>query len=137
MSHGQYFVGAFGYADDIILLCPSLKGICDMMRMCEEYATSHSILFNGKKSKYLVFGNYKHCVSLIINNEEVPRSESALNFGHLLHTKDTDNQLIEDAIKGLNKTFMVLWQDLVHVTLPLRTEYFTNIASQPDILRKV
>ena len=102
---GQYFVGAFGYADDIILLCPSLKGMRDMIKICEEYAASHSILFNGKKSKYLVFGNYKYNVSLIVNNEEVPRSESALHLGHLLHTKDTDNQLTEDAIKGFNKSF--------------------------------
>ena len=102
---GQYFVGAFGYADDIILLCPSLKGMREMVKICEEYAISHNILFNGKKSKYLVFGNYKYNVSLSVNNEMVPRSESALHLGHLLHTKDTYNQLTEDAIKGFNKSY--------------------------------
>ena len=102
---GHHFVGAFGYADDIILLCPSLKGMREMVKICEEYAISHNILFNGKKSKYLVFGNYKYNVSLSVNNEMVPRSESALHLGHLLHTKDTYNQLTEDAIKWFNKSY--------------------------------
>ena len=31
---GQYFVGAFGYADDIILLCLSLGGMCEMVEIC-------------------------------------------------------------------------------------------------------
>ena len=102
---GQYFVGAFGYADDIILLCLSLKGMREMVKICEEYAISHNILFIGKKSKYLVFRNYKYNVSQIFDNEKVPRSESALHLGHLLHTRDTYNQLTEDAIKELNKSF--------------------------------
>ena len=99
------FVGAFGYADDIILLCPSLKGMQEMVKICEEYASLHSILFNGKKSKYLVFGDYKYNVSLTVNNEKVPRSESAIHLGHLLHTKDTYNEMTEDAIKSFNKSF--------------------------------
>ena len=64
----NYFVGAFGYADNIILLCPSLQGMREMLKICEEYAATHSILFNGKKSKYFVFGNYSCNVSLTVNN---------------------------------------------------------------------
>ena len=56
---GHHYVGAFGYADDIILLCPSLQGMREMVKTCEDYATRYNILFNGKKSVYLVFGNYK------------------------------------------------------------------------------
>ena len=47
---GQYFVGAFEHADDIILLCPSLRGMREMAKVCVEYTMSHNILFNGKKS---------------------------------------------------------------------------------------
>ena len=44
---GHYYVGALGYADDIILLCPSLSGMHDMIKTCEEYAKDHQILLNG------------------------------------------------------------------------------------------
>ena len=56
-SHiGHNFAGVFGYADDLILLSPSLTGLKNMIKICEEYAAEHDILFNGKKSKYLIFG---------------------------------------------------------------------------------
>ena len=53
---GHHFVGALGYADDIILLCPTAYGLMKMIKICEDYANEHSILFNGKKSKFMVFG---------------------------------------------------------------------------------
>ena len=56
---GHHYVGVFGYADDIILLCPSVTGLIKMIKICEEYANEHDILFNEKKSKYLVFGSRK------------------------------------------------------------------------------
>ena len=88
---GHYNVGALGYADDILLLCPNVAGLREMIEICEEYAKEHDILFNGNKSKYLIFGNYKYNPVVRVNNEIVPRSESALHLGHLLHTKDTTN----------------------------------------------
>ena len=53
---GNYYCGAFGYADDIILLCPSTTGMEDMIKICERYADKHYIKFNGNKSKLLIFG---------------------------------------------------------------------------------
>ena len=43
---GHHFVGVLGYADDLILLCPSVTGLKEMIRTCEEYADEHDILFN-------------------------------------------------------------------------------------------
>ena len=52
---GQHYCGILGFADDIILLCPTLDGLRKIIKICEEYALSHSILFNGSKSKLLIF----------------------------------------------------------------------------------
>ena len=101
---GNHFVGAFGYADDIILLCPSLQGMREMVKICENYAAMHKILFNGKKSVYLVFGNYKYNVSLTVNNEKVSRSTSAIHLGHFFHTENTSKELTENAIKDFHKS---------------------------------
>ena len=99
------FVGALGYADDIILLCPSVYGLKDMIKICEEYASEHDIIFNGKKSKYLVFGDYKYNPTIKVNNEEVTRSESALHLGHLLWTKDTQNSLVDHTLRSFKSSF--------------------------------
>ena len=47
---GHHFVGALGYADDLILLSPSLTGLMNMIKLCEDYACDHDILFNGKRA---------------------------------------------------------------------------------------
>ena len=102
---GHHFVGALGYADDIILLCPSVTGLNKMISICVEYADEHNILFNGKKSKYLVFGTYKYNHTVRVKNEIVERCDSAMHLGHILHTKNTHDALIDHAIEKLNNSF--------------------------------
>ena len=35
---GRTFAGAFGYADDLALISPSLSGLRQMIKICEQYA---------------------------------------------------------------------------------------------------
>ena len=53
------FAGAFGYADDIVLLAPSLDALRHMIGICEDYAQEFHILFNPSKSK-LMYYNVSH-----------------------------------------------------------------------------
>ena len=73
-----------------------------MIRICEDYASDHDILFNGNKSKYLIFGNHSYNSPLYVNNEQVSKCESALYLGHLLDTKDTNNALVKHAKNAFN-----------------------------------
>ena len=104
-SINHILTGALGYTDDIILICPSATAMKEMIKMCEDYAKDHNILFNGKKSKYLIFGEYKYNPIITVNNEIVPRCDSAIHLGHLLNTKNTRNAMIEHSIKEFNKSF--------------------------------
>ncbi len=51
------FVGCFIYADDITLLAPSSEALNSMLRICSDYAQSHSIIFNPSKTKCMFFTN--------------------------------------------------------------------------------
>ena len=102
---GPHFVGALGYADDIMLLCPTVEGLRMMIKICEEYANEHSIMFNGSKSKYLVFGNYKYNPTIQVNNETVSRCTSAMHLGHMLHTENTKKELIDQAVTEFKKGY--------------------------------
>ena len=44
---GNYYFGALGYADDIVLICPTKEGLRNMIRICETYAAEHDLIFNG------------------------------------------------------------------------------------------
>ena len=52
---GKVYVGAFGYADDIKLLAPSVAALKSMISICENYARRFNILFNGKKSELIIY----------------------------------------------------------------------------------
>ena len=62
-------------------------------------------MFNGSKSKYLVFGNYKYNPTIQVNNENVSRCVSALHLGHFLHTENTTKELIDHAVIEFKKSY--------------------------------
>ena len=46
---GLTYAGAFGYADDIALVSPSIYGLKKMISICESYAQDYHITFNPAK----------------------------------------------------------------------------------------
>ena len=60
-----YFTGMFGYADDLLLICPSRDGLQKMVTIAEKYAREHKIAFSTdinptkSKTKGIIFSNKK------------------------------------------------------------------------------
>ena len=50
------YMGVLSYADDITLLCPSIRGLNCMLNICSEYADNYDITFNSKKTLCIKFG---------------------------------------------------------------------------------
>ena len=46
---GNKFLGVFGYADDLTLICPTLSGLQEMLNVCEDFSKDYNILFNAPK----------------------------------------------------------------------------------------
>ena len=42
------------YADDLVLLCPSHRGMQELLETCEKYGSENDIIFNTKKSVVLI-----------------------------------------------------------------------------------
>ena len=51
------YTGAISYADDIILSCPSIRGLNRMQDICNKFAAEHYLIFNSKKSLAIKYGN--------------------------------------------------------------------------------
>ena len=58
------FLAALIYADDVALLAPSMKGLCNLLDASYEYCVDWDICLNPKKSKLMYFG--KDCNDLFI-----------------------------------------------------------------------
>lgn len=100
---GPYYSGMLGYADDLLLLCPSRGGLQEMLTIAQNYAQSHNVGFstnpNPKKSKTkgIIF-RYKNDKSetakLELCGNKLPWVEGAKYLGNRL--TDQINGLKED-----------------------------------------
>ena len=51
------YAGALSYADDITLLCPSVWGLNEMLKISNKYRLENNINFNSKKTVCIQFGS--------------------------------------------------------------------------------
>ncbi len=50
---GNTFCEVMGYADDIILLAPTVTGMKHMLEICTKYGMEYNVLFNPDKTKLI------------------------------------------------------------------------------------
>ncbi|XP_048002070.1 uncharacterized protein LOC125238707 [Leguminivora glycinivorella] len=90
-------VNNISYADDMVLLTPSVRAMRKLLGICEEYVGKHGLLYNAKKSEYMVFkavgGKLPESVPVIkLNNNELKRVHAFKYLGHYV-TDDLKDQL--------------------------------------------
>ena len=59
------------YADDVVLLAPSLDALREMLAICETYATEYHLLFNPSNSKLMYFNISHENLSVKLCDKEV------------------------------------------------------------------
>ena len=93
------FSGALGYADDLVLLSPSLYGMRAMVSICERYAHDFKILFNPNKSKLLCC-NVKdtNMIKMTLCGKPVEIVDSMQYLGNYV-SRDTCDRNIESVIQ--------------------------------------
>ena len=47
--YGNHYMGVYCYTDDIGLLPPTLTGLKEMLKLCEDYALKHKIILTSLK----------------------------------------------------------------------------------------
>ena len=52
---GNLSCNNIAYADDMVLLSPSAKGLNCLLGVCESYAKKHDVVYNTTKSKVMLF----------------------------------------------------------------------------------
>jgi hypothetical protein len=84
---GRCFVGALAYADDIVLLAPTAGALRTMLSICDEYADDFDVIFNARKSRWLLMGRSAMTgpePMFYINGKSIERVGEWLHLGHLI-----------------------------------------------------
>ena len=93
---GGMWIGACGFADDILLLAPSRSAMAQMLKTCEQFATKNHLQFSTdpdpvkSKSKciFMTGPRLRHTpkpVPLQLYEVDLPWVEKATHLGHELH----------------------------------------------------
>ncbi|XP_072946616.1 uncharacterized protein [Epargyreus clarus] len=99
------FVNNISYADDMVLLSPSIKGLRQLLSICERYAEVHGLRYNADKSKLLVFsaGNkrYQYIPPVWIKGTPLKRVSKFKYLGHWVAADQRDDVDIERERRAL------------------------------------
>ncbi len=119
---------AFGYADDLKLLTPTVQALHILTDICIEYAAKYDILFNGKKSLLMIYKCTKNCPpdpAIIINDVQVPQVHEVIHLGHMLSDdiyKFSSTKCVED----FNSQSNIFNANMKHANSNIRNELFQN-----------
>ena len=98
------FVGVIVYADDIVLLSPTLDGLQEMIKTCSDYTTQHNLSFsthnNPKKSKTkcMSFLKIKRILrNMKLNDKKLPWVNSVKHLGTTI--TDALNDMGQDLLE--------------------------------------
>ena len=96
-------MGAFCYADDLSLLCPSFTSIKEMLRTCVIYAEEHKILFIAKKRQLLHFTkSSKSKDPQLFRNDDsiIPYVDTCNHLSNTISIK-SDKIILDNAVNDL------------------------------------
>lgn len=98
-------VNNISYADDMVLLGPSVGAIRKLVAICEAYVAEHGLRYNSKKSEVLIFksGNVKpvHVPPIMLNGVALNVVSSFRYLGHIVNEELKDDADIERERRAL------------------------------------
>ena len=89
----NYYAGCFGYADDLIFLCPSRSGLQEMLEIAQNYVNEHNISFSThpepakSKTKGIIFSRTPMKFTpdpLVLDGNPLPWIEHANYLGNVI-----------------------------------------------------
>ena len=96
----------FGYADDLALIAPSVKGLNALLEICDRFAKRNDIIYSTIKSKCMMIhaGRRPSFVPppVYLSNDALEYVESFRYLDHIITTNFRDDSDIEREIKSLN-----------------------------------
>ncbi|XP_026330932.1 uncharacterized protein LOC113238310 [Hyposmocoma kahamanoa] len=117
----------------MVLLAPSISALRKLIRVCEEYAVSHGLMYNVKKTEYMVFevASGEFCAPIMLNGTPLKRVSHFKYLVHYIADDLKDNMDIKCEHKTLsvkaNLLALRFAQCMVEVQVTLLRAYCTPL----------
>lgn len=98
-------INNLSYADDMVLLSPSISALRKLIKICESYAAIHGLLYNVKKSELLIFKrrgiSEENSLPVHLNGAVLKRVTEFKYLGHIVTEDLSDTKDIERERRAL------------------------------------
>ena len=123
--------GAFGYADDIMFLSPSVSGLQNMLDCRSEFAYTYNVKFNPSKSKCITFSQKKNIGSpeLYMNDVKLDNVQLVTHLGHIFTSDLSDDKDIMHQTSMYNRKANAVLSYFKHTTGDLRVKIVLSYCS--------
>ncbi|XP_048480375.1 uncharacterized protein LOC125489232 [Plutella xylostella] len=101
---GDVYINNLSYADDMVLLSPSIEGLRRLLDTCARYAEAHGLKYNEKKTEMMVFRSGKgpeRVLPLFLRGAPVRVVETFRYLGHVLTSDLRDDADLERERRAL------------------------------------
>ena len=130
---GALIVNHLLYADDIILISPSSRGLHRLLRECEDYGLANDIVFNASKSAVMCFrskSSIKFKIpDFVLSNATIPRVNVFKYLGHFLSDCSSDALDIERQRKKIFMQGNSLKRKFYMCTIDVKITLFQSFCS--------
>ena len=126
---GKLFYGVLAYADDIILLAPSLSALRVMLDFCSNYAVLHNITFNAMKSYCIRFSLHDISVeqfTALLQGARLTWLKKIKHLGHTLLASLNDSEDIICKQNDFTFQFNYFTSRFRNVSISLKIHLFKN-----------
>ena len=117
---GDLFMGALGYADDVVIIAPTVCSLKSMLRICDDFGKEFHVKFNSNKYQLLHYPCTTNATvdNLIYDNYLIKCQSIATHLGHTIGPA-AKTKAIEDgvdkfivALNGIIATFKDAYCDV-------------------------
>ena len=92
---GNLSCNNIAYADDMVLLSPSAKGLNCILGVCESYAKKHDVVYNTTKSKMMLFPcktlNVNPKLLMVLDEDQMEQIYEYVYLSHVITPNLNDN----------------------------------------------
>ncbi|XP_049871256.1 uncharacterized protein LOC126370430 [Pectinophora gossypiella] len=121
-------VNNISYADDMVLLSPSIGALRRLLKICESYAVAHGLKYNAKKSEVMIFrpdnNRYTLSPNFVLCGTALNHVEQFKYLGHWVTQDLKDRVDIERERRALSVRCNMLARRFARCTGTVKTALF-------------
>ena len=107
---GDLYIGCVAYADDIVLLSPTVDSLRGQIKIAEEFAKEHSMLFNGNKSKLVCFSKAysPKNIRVSVGGDYVSLTDKVNYLGH-----SVSSNIYDSPVDVISRDFVIKFNGVI------------------------